>query len=1085
MKKWIVSSLFVLLLLAPTVSGQEITGSVSGVVTDQTGGAIPNAKVELINEGTSVALVQTTNQEGVFTFNLVTPGTYSVRCGAQGFRTGIKKGISVEVSRTSRADLNLQVGQVSESVEVTASASVIDTASAQVSTNVEKKFLTDLPSGSRNVLTFASLAPGVSISNTDSQVLNIEGTYANVNGNRRGQNVYYLDGSDNTGSFRNSALQMPNPDAVQEVSVTTSSTSAEFGKQPGGTFNVITKSGTNEFHGSGFYFWRMTDLNANSFDRNRTGSPRPEAKLKQGGGTLGGPVVKNRTFFFSSFQIYRDNSAGFQNTIRFPTQQMMQGNFSQFASPVYDPDSPGTPFAGNIIPASKLDPVARNLGSLIPTVGNYGDRYIWAFTQPVSSHEVLGKVDHTVNDKHNLSFSYFRSWGDQILPATAATGNVPAFGPQVNASNQNTGSVRHNWIASSNIIVQSRFAIARHSADRGNANLGKNLADFGARWPDSQEGARKYLPQFVISDGPAARQGWLSLFEQSNFRFGSTLSWLKGRHNIKAGFEMQRDTVLQRNDQDSTTFNFDGRFASLAAPGKPAGVGVFGYSFADYVMGRSASFSTSGILDYNLYNWSDFFFVQDDWKITSRLTLSPGLRYEIYTPATESNNRASAFILGHKSLTYANAPVNMAFLQDPNIPAGFFAQDRNNIAPRLGFAYDVTSKGTTVIRGGAGYFYAYNSTQIKMWNAEAPPWRPSASGGVASSLRDPWGSSTQPVYSAPPTPFTSDVSNFKYPNPINNMVGFDTNFRTPYTVQWNVGVLREIANGVTVETSYVANRGYKLLQTLPGNLPLWRTDANLNNILDRRPVKGYGNVSIIHSRARSWYDSLQIVADVRRVKGLTGRFSYVFADEEDLVNNDPTSNSQIQTANPMNLDGERAITGPRHVAKAFMIYDLPGFFDTKSWTGRMLNGWQVSGTMTLSGGNPLDVQLGEDWNYDSVGGDRPDLAGPITYTSGTTDQRAASYFDRSAFALPSTRNTFGNLRRNALWGPGRWFADASLLKSFAIREGMTAQFRAEAFNLFNHANLNDPNTNMRSADYTRIVNRSGNRTMQLGIRFLF
>lgn len=506
---------------------------------------------------------------------------------------------------------------------------------------------------------------------------------------------------------------------------------------------------------------------------------------------------------------------------------------------------------------------------------------------------------------------------------------------------------------------------------------------------------------------------------------------------------------------------------------------------ADYVMGRVATFNTSGILNYNLYNWSDFFFVQDDWKITNRLTISPGLRYELYTPATETNNRASAFIYGHQSSTYSTAPLHLAFLQDPNIPAGFFAQDRNNIAPRLGFAYDVSGKGTTVIRGGAGYYYAYNSTQIKMWNTEAPPWRPNASGGVTRSLQDPWGTSSQPTYIAPPTPFTTDVSNFKYPNPLNNMVGFDQTFRTPYTLQWNAGILREVARGVTVETSYVANRGFKLLQMLPGNLPLWREDASLNNILDRRPVKGYNNVAIIHSRARSWYDSLQVVTDLRRLKGLTGRFSYVLADEEDLVNNDPTSNSAMQTANPKNLDGERSVTGPRHVAKAFMIYDLPGFFDSKSWAGRLLNGWQFSGTMTLTSGNPLDVQLGEDWNFDGVSGDRPNLVGPITYTTGSTDQRAAAYFEKSAFALPSTRNTFGNLQRNAMWGPGRWFGDASLLKVFPIREGMTAQFRAEAFNLCNHANLNDPNTNMRSADYTRIVNRSGNRTMQLGVRFLF
>jgi hypothetical protein len=224
--------------------------------------------------------------------------------------------------------------------------------------------------------------------------MNIEGTYARVNGGRRGRNVFYLDGSDNTGSFRNSGLQFPNPEAVEEVNVSTSNTSAEFGKQPGGTFNVITKSGTNEFHGSGFYFFRNEALNANSWSRNKSGSARPPAFLKQGGGTFGGPVRHNKTFFFTSFMLYRDNSNGFQNTIKFPSKAMLAGDFSQFTRPLYDPDT-GAPLPGNIIPQRLLDPVAANLLKLVPTVPNYGDRYVWSFNNPIQNQEVLGKLDES------------------------------------------------------------------------------------------------------------------------------------------------------------------------------------------------------------------------------------------------------------------------------------------------------------------------------------------------------------------------------------------------------------------------------------------------------------------------------------------------------------------------------------------------------------------------------------------------------------------------------------------------------------------------------------------------------------------
>lgn len=1074
--------LVLVLVVCFSARAADTTGSVQGIVLDASGAAVPGVELTLTNQATQVGQKQKTGDDGRYIFNIVLPGTYSLRTSASGFRPAVASGIVVEVNKTTRADISLQLGEVSETIEVTANVSRIDTVSAQVSMNVQRQYLSELPISSRNSLAFAELAPGVEV-NGGSQVQNIEGTYAGVNGGRRGKNSFYLDGSDNTGSFRNSALQFPNPEAVQEVNVSTSNTSAEFGKQPGGMFNVITKSGSNELHGSGFYFFRNKVFNANSWSRNKSGSVKPNDVLKQGGGTVGGPIRKDRTFFFASYQIYNDLANGFQNTVRFPTAAMANGDFSQFTRPLYDPDT-GAPIPGNIVPQRLLDPVAKNLMALIPTVQNYGDRYVWAFNNPTRNNELLTKVDHTFNDAHSLQFSYFRTWGHFDQAATAAGANVPAFGPQVNKNRQDTSSVRHTWIATPNMVVQSRFAMAKLSADRGNANLGKNLADFGAKWPNSQEGARKYLPRLIINDGFNTHQGWLSLFDQSNYRFGSTVNWTRGRHNIKFGGEFQRDTVRQLNDQDSASFTFDGRSSSTPAGGKPT-VNVFGYSFADFMMGRVALFSVVGILDYDIHNWNNFFFVEDQWKVTQRLTVTPGLRYELYTPASEANNRTSAFILGHKSDRYPNAPLNLAFDGDKGVPKGFFEQDRNNFAPRLGFAYDVAGNGRTVIRGGGGVYYAYNSAQTKLWTAEGVPWRPSASGGETRSLVDPWGTSRTIVYTKPPTPFTTDVTNFPYPPRLNNSVGFDPGFRTPYSLQWNLTMARQLGEAVSVEAGYVGNRAYKLLQELPGNLPVWTDKASLSNLEARRPIAGYGNTGIVYSRARSWYDALQITGDVRLKRGLVIRSSYVWGKAIELTGDDPTSNSNIQTANPQNWDGEKAESDPRHVFKAFYIYDLPLWRDTQRWTGRILGGWQASGSFTARSGSPFDVTLGEDWNYDSAGGDRPNLLAPVHYTQGNTDQRMARYFDPSSFAAPAIHNTFGSLGRNALWGPGNWNTDFAMLKRFTIAEGKQVHFRAEAYNLFNHPNIYNPNGNMRSGDYGKILNKSGNRTMQMALRFVF
>ncbi len=1081
--RWAILAIF--LFSSYPARAADTTGSVQGIVLDSSGAAIPGVDLNLVNEATQVTRTQKGGADGRYTFNIVPPGQYTLRAAAAGFRAAIATGIAVEVNKTNRADITLQVGQVSEAVEVTANVSHIDTVSAQVSISVQRQYIADLPISSRNALGFAELAPGVEV-NGSSQVQNIDGTFAGVNGGRRGKNSFYLDGSDNTASFRNSALQFPNPEAVQEVNVSTSNTSAEFGKQPGGMFNVITKSGTNKLHGSGFYFFRNKAFNANSWSRNKSGSEKPDDVLKQGGGTLGGPVRKDKTFFFASYQIYDDSASGFQNTVRFPTAAMAKGDFSQFTQPLYDP-STGVPLAGNIIPQRLLDPVAQSLMQLIPTVPNYGDRYLWAFTNPTRNNELLAKIDHTFNPKHSLQFSYFRTWGHFDQAPTAASGNAPAFGPQVNANRQDTNSVRHTWIASPNLVVQSRFAMAKLSADRGNANLGKNLADFGAKWPTSQEGARKYLPMIAVKDGFSTQQGWLSLFDQSNYRFGSTVNWIRGRHNIKFGGEFQRDTVRQLNDQDSSTFTFDGRSASTPTGGKPTGVNVFGYSFADFITGRAATFSTLGILDYDLHNWNNFSFIEDQWKITQRLTITPGLRYELYTAVSERNGRTSAFVFGHKSDLYPNAPLHLAFDGDKGVPKGFFDQDHNNFAPRLGFAYDVKGNGRTVVRGGAGVYYAYNSAQTKLLTAEGVPWRPSASGGETRSLVDPWGTSRTTIYAKPPTPFTTDVSNFPYPPLLNNSMGFDRNYRTPYSFQWNLTVARQINSAVSIEAAYVGNRALKLLQELPGNLPVWTDNASLSNLEARRPIAGYGYVGIVHSRARSWYDALQTTGDVRLRRGLVIRSTYVWSKSLEYTGDDPTNvnSNNIQTANPQNWNGEKAVVGSSHVFKMFYIYDLPLWREAHHWAGRLLGGWQAAGNFTARTGTPFDITLGEDWNYDSAAGDRPNLVGPLRYTEGTTDQRMARYFDPSSFAAPTIRNTFGSLGRNAMRGPGNWTADFSMLKRFTIAEGKQLHFRAEAYNIFNHPNIFNPNGNMRSSDYGKILNRSGNRTMQMALRFVF
>lgn len=1073
----------ILVLLSSTLPAQETAGAVRGEVTDSSSARMADVQIELTNSDTGTVYRQTSNAEGLYTFNLIPPGTYAIRASMTGFQTYTISGIRVEINRTTQVNLRLELGSVSEVVEVQASPIAIETASANVNTNVERKYVVELPSSSRNPLAMAALAPGVNLIRPGSQVTNIEGTAANVNGLRRSANVFYMDGSDNTGTFRNTALQFPNPEAVQEVQVSTASTSAEFGKQPGGIFNVVTKSGTNEFHGAGFFFFRNENLNANTWDRNRSGVARPVDNQKQLGGVLGGPVIPNKTFFFGSFMLYREKVPGFQNNRQVPTQAMRGGDFSQFTRQLFNPDT-GVPLANNRIPTALLDPVAARLAALLPTVSNLGDRLLYDFTNTVDNQEVLGKVDHNFSEKHQLSASYMRTWG---IGDTFTDGNnqIPTWAPMSLTNRQDTVSVKHLWTLNPTSIAQFRFAMAKHVADRDNDVVqGQTLEDLGANFPLGSSRSGRYLPRLEVADGFIASPGNLSLFDQNNYRIGGTLSTIRGKHNIKFGVESQRSGVRQFNPSDRASFTFDGRSSSRPAVGNPTGIGVFSYAAADFLMGRSSAFLQNGTRDYNISNWSHYFFIQDEWRITPRLTLSPGLRYEFYQPSREVDGRASAFVLGHRSNQYPNAPVNMAFQGDAGIPMGFIQQDRNNFAPRLGLAWDVTGDGKTAVRAGAGMYYAFNAMNIPMWNSERIPWDPQAQGGETLSLVDPWTTSRVIRYTAPPTPFSLNPNDFNYPGRIVQLLGYDPGWRTPYTMQWTLNVEREVVRGVSVTTGYVANRGLGFFQVWDGNLPEWAPNATLQNVEQRRPIPGYGLVEILHARTRSWHDSFQFSANVRRFKGLVSRFTYVYGKSL-AVEAEDRGQGGDRPANPLNVDGEKGEFGNRHTTRAFFVYDLPFFQSSQSLAGRLLGNWQMSGSVNIQSGSRINAIIGEDWNRDGQAGDRPNLTGPITYTSGSRDQQMARYFDTTVFSNPAIQNTFGNLGRNALWGPGQWVADYALLKNFPVSEGKYFQYRAEFYNLFNNNNLNNPNTTMRSVDFGRILNRFGNRTMQMGIRFVF
>lgn len=1109
-----------LVLFCAGIGAQQTNGSVQGRVTDPSGAIIVEAKMTLTNAETNVTLHQTSGSDGVYTFNFVPPGTYSLRAEYAGFKASAITGISVTVNKTSDVNVILQPGTVTESVEVKSDAEYINTQSAVVSATVPEQLIVDIPSASRNPLAMANMAPGVTVSTSGltggSQMLSSNGIAANVSGNRQQQNTFYLDGTDNSGAYRNLGLAVPNPEAIEEVQVVTSTNTAEFGKQPGGYFNIITKSGTNDFHGSVFFFGTNAALNANTYNNKHqtTSIARPDTAMKQYGGAVGGPIRRDKTFFFADFQRYQDEAVSLNSTTLFPTSKMQSGDFSEYQGQLYNPDT-NQPIPGNnIAAAGLLDPVAVKISPvLFPTVSNLGNFLVWQFIAPPRNNEILGKIDHNISDKQRVQLSTFQTWGS----TAAQTGSTPVTANSITTARQDTTSGRYTWLLSPNLILegQGSMALQQTSTNTDPKLIGRDLSSFGAVWQQPISSGAKYLPDIEILNGPASPQSTGGVFTQNSYQFGATATWVHNAHNFKFGYSAERSLVANRDDHDATLVRFQGLFSNRGSSQFPAvPYAQFAQSYADFMMGRIVNLSTQGIVDYSFPAWSHYFFAQDAWRIRPGLTANYGLRYEYYPSAEESHGHAAAFVANHQSNQFPNVPLHIAFQGDQGVPPGLIPIVNLNFAPRVGFAWDVHGNGKMAVRVGYGLYFSYPSQQIRTFESNQFPVVPNLQAFTAR-LYNPWGTSQNPVFPSSPTPFPAYdqyIKSYNFVPPFARIIGFDPGFTTPRTQQWNATIERQIREGMSVTAGYVRTRGAHLLQGVPFNYARYQNTPSgqppsLTNFQQRVLYPTMSVFSIMETTAsRNWYDALQLSSRIQ-LRGLTARVSYVYAHSKGdgggfggfaTPDEDPTGFTS-NTNNPINPRGEVGPDARRNTFTAYYLYQLPFWIHGQNLIQKTLGGWQLSGDTSIYSGNPVDVVLGYDANltaFTSQPQQRPDIVKSIHYTSGSKDQKMTNYFDvsnpfaansGSSFAKPviTPTNLFGNLTRNALWGPGSWNSDLAILKDFHLNEERFVQVRMESYDFLNGNNLDNPTANMSNANYGKILTRSNNRTMQFGAKFVF
>jgi outer membrane receptor protein involved in Fe transport len=1053
-------------MLAGSLAAQD-TGSLYGAVTDPAGGLVPNAQITATSAERGNVRTTTSNQRGEWVLTQMPIGTYAVTVKAEGFKLFERQDVSITAEQNVKVDAALTLGNTSESVTVTAEAPLTDARTSTLGGTIDTREVVDMPLDGRNIFDLVGLLPGVSQVNDPQTFTNDrKGPTFTTSGSRTGQNSMLFDGSQFNAVFRNSGLNYPPPDAIQEIRVVTSNYSAEYGRNSGTVMNVITRSGSNSVHGNLWEFNRDSAYNARSF------FSKTVNKLVQNqyGGTLGGPIVKNKLFIFGSYQGLKVRSSALSSSAKPLTANESNGIFS---STIYDPLT-SQPFPNNTIPTSRFDPVSVKINNLVQPANSANGQLLATYFAPLNDDQGLVRIDYYVG-KHAIDARY-----NQVASRdNAAAGNVPGYEYEEDDAAYHTASIGDTLPISPNLLNVVRVAYNRFTPSTtvltpySLHSLGSTLPEFGPPTPSEINVSSR----FDVGNTSAAPSRLVNETRDLN----ESLSWIHGAHTVKAGVEYTRLAYLNRTwFQTQGGFTFSGIFTQGVANGKT----VAGNPAADFLLGlaQTLSISTPALEQAGIQN-NFFTYIQDDWRVNRRLTVNLGLRYELPQPWYQPNNYWGSFAWGVQSKVYPNAPRGLVFPGDPAFPRGLVQTDYNNFGPRIGFALDAAGDGKTVVRGGFGVFYDAITANIIQNGTQ--PFRYSFTINAPYSLSDP-------LRGLAPIPATVNLSNPVFTtNPPPQLTFPDPTMRTPYTMQFNLTVQRQVARDTVVEAAYVGKLGRKLLTDVNYNPAVWAPGATVANENSRVLYPGFGNLTTMGTFTNSEYHGLQVRATKRYSYNFMIQGTYTFSKSLDQFSGG-TGASVTDTAaspNPFDLHDEWAPSDfyAKHIASAAVIWNLPRLARQNAFIRESAGGWNFSLRYTARSGNPINVVNGSDVALTGTPNQRPNVNGnPVLSTGRSTADKLAHWFDPTVFSLPSS-GTYGDLGRNALIGPGLSSTNAALMKDFPFthREGVRLQFRAEAFSLFNTPIFKNP-TNTFGSSLGKITSTSGgDRHLQFALKLFF
>lgn len=1137
-------------LLAASLVGQSFQGGIRGLVTDAGGGAVAGAKVSLIDQGTNAIRASLTNETGEYVFNGVVPAMYTVSAESPSFKKFERKGVTVGTQQFVTIDMKLEVGQVTESVMVTEEVPVIETANASAGQLIDRQKLIDLPNLGRNPFMMAKVAQNVvAVGNPRFNRMQDQSGSSQISlagGPVRGNN-YLLDGIPITDST-NRAVIIPTLEAVQEVKVQANTYDAEMGRTGGGMFNTFLKSGSNELHGSGFGYMRQTEWLANNFFNNRAGRGVPAQPFRNYGASIGGPIWipkvykgKDKTFFWLSGEAYRQTSST-STELAVPTALETRGDFSRsFLSGnsgavqlVYDPlttqtSGTRTPFAGNVIPGNRINPIGAAIASNYPAptrerTGYGTNNYSAASSQYDRADQFTAKVDHQMTSWWRASASYLhygsREPGEWWMGTTASPAGW-LLARKVDAT-----AVSSLFTPNPTTVVTVRYGFNRFPNLNTTRSAGFDVTSLGFSPAYASKIQATTFPLISMQNfsGLGVTNNNQQVFHSKNL-MGSVAKFM-GRHSLKGGMDYRRlhiDGIEFGDPAGSFTFNDtftrETPLRSTAGSGSDLGSLLLGVPSAGSFLQATKMFQ---YVDY--YG----FYVHDDFRVSSKLTLNFGLRYEYETGLKATNNTLiTGFDTTIKSPIAVTSPVTGFTPMGGLLYAGKDGgrtqtgnMNRNKFAPRGGFAYQLNTK--TTIRGGYGMFWAPISYgfQNTLGYSQTTSYLASVDGNFT-----PAGSISNPF----PNGVGAPVGNANgLLSGIGQAVSFiDQNHRAPNIHQFSFDVQRQLPWGLALAAGYVGSRSYDLVLGA-GGLNINQLDpkyfaegstalnASVTNpyfvptgpgfISGRtmtreqflRPFNQFGNVTLNNSDYnRATYDSFVSKIQKRMSSGLSLLASWTWSRNMDASIAGPGSffNGLGAVQNVYNLDAEYSLSSvhsPHRFSSAF-TYEMP-FGKGKKYGNNMvadlvIGGWSVNGIVTYQTGYPLAITQSSNNNSSfGGGGQRPNATGVSPVTPGGLMDRIDNYFDRAAFAeVPKYQ--FGNLSRTiGMRGPGISEWNMSLFKTFSIMEKLKAQFRAEALNAFNTPQFRSPNLafGVSNSNFGRITEQANfSRMIQLGVRFFF